>query len=135
MCVHGSVQAPVSAVRFRTVRSCISLHMKCTCVQELIDWASTDPVLKQVADPRRVYLLGHSRGAKVATLAAAQDTRVAALCLVDPVDNTVYAPLGPGFPSAAAALQKIPESRPLPVAIIGTFVITRCHPLLLRGRH
>ena len=28
-----------------------------------------------------------------------------ALCLVDAVDNTVYAPLGPGFPSALAALR------------------------------
>jgi pimeloyl-ACP methyl ester carboxylesterase len=89
-------------------------------MQELIDWAASDPILKQVADSRRVYLLGHSRGAKVATLAAVRDTRVAAVCLVDPVDNTVYAPLGPGFPSAATALRNIPDTRFLPVAIVGT---------------
>jgi pimeloyl-ACP methyl ester carboxylesterase len=92
-------------------------------MQELIDWAGADPILKQVADPRRVYLVGHSRGAKVASLAAARDTRVAAVCLVDPVDNTVYAPLGPGFPSAAAALRNLPPSRALPVAIVGALLL------------
>jgi dienelactone hydrolase len=104
----------------RQASACPLRREICVCLQELIDWAASDPILKQVADSRRVYLLGHSRGAKVATLAAVRDTRVAAVCLVDPVDNTVYAPLGPGFPSAATALRNIPDTRFLPVAIVGT---------------
>lgn len=32
----------------------------------------------------------------MSVLAAAEDTRVAGLCLIDPVDNTVYAPISPG---------------------------------------
>ena len=39
---------------------------------------------------------GHSRGGKLSALAGAEDARVAALCLLDPVDNTAYAPLAPG---------------------------------------
>ncbi len=39
-------------------------------------------------------LVGHSRGAKLSVLAAAADTRVTALCLIDPVDNTYDAPAG-----------------------------------------
>jgi pimeloyl-ACP methyl ester carboxylesterase len=41
----------------------------------------------------QVYLAGHSRGGKLSALAATQDTRVKALCLMDPVDVTQYAPL------------------------------------------
>lgn len=54
-----------------------------------------------------VYLVGHSRGAKLSVLAAAQDTRVSAVCLLDPVDNTKYAPLGLEYPSAIAALREL----------------------------
>lgn len=88
-------------------------------VQDLIDWAGADRKIRQIADPETVYLIGHSRGGKVATLAAAADPRVAALCLLDPVDNTVYAPLGPGYPSAAATLAGLPAERALPVAVVG----------------
>jgi hypothetical protein len=44
-----------------------------------------------------------NRGMQVSVLAGAQDPRVVSLCLVDPVDNTVYAPLAPGYPSAVRA--------------------------------
>lgn len=73
-------------------------------IHELIDWSCVDPSLKLLCDSDNVMLVGHSRGGKVSVLAAAQDQRVKAVCLIDPVDNTVYAPLGPGYPSAVAAL-------------------------------
>lgn len=40
-------------------------------------------------------------------LTAAVDPRVAALCLLDPVDNTIWAPLGPGYPSGIQALKTL----------------------------
>jgi hypothetical protein len=39
-------------------------------------------------------------------LQATSDPRVRAACLIDPVDNTVYAPLGEGYPSAVAAMRE-----------------------------
>ncbi|GJP59222.1 hypothetical protein CLOP_g9913 [Closterium sp. NIES-67] len=74
-------------------------------ITELINWAGTSHVLRRIADNTRVYLCGHSRGAKVSVLAAAMDPRVLSLGLVDPVDNTIYAPLAPGYPSAVAAMR------------------------------
>ncbi|GBG71967.1 hypothetical protein CBR_g10904 [Chara braunii] len=74
-------------------------------ITDLIDWAGTNPLLKNKIDTERVYLCGHSRGGKVSVIAAANDPRVVSLCLIDPVDNTVYAPLAPGYPSAVAALR------------------------------
>lgn len=50
-----------------------------------------------------MYACGHSRGAKLATLAALQDTRIAALGLLDPVDLTYESP--PDAPSAVAAMK------------------------------
>ncbi|CAI7882085.1 unnamed protein product, partial [Closterium sp. NIES-54] len=57
-------------------------------ITELINWAGTSHLLRRIADNTRVYLCGHSRGAKVSVLAAAMDPRVLSLGLVDPVDNT-----------------------------------------------
>ena len=47
------------------------------------------------------------QGGKLSVLAAAVDPRVVALCLLDPVDNTVWAPLGPGYPSGVQALKTL----------------------------
>ena len=52
-----------------------------------------------------MLLLGHSRGAKLSVLAAAADSRVRALALLDPVNNTVMTPSGPGYPSALPPLR------------------------------
>ena len=55
----------------------------------------------------RCCAAGHSRGGKVSVLTALMDERVSALCLLDPVDNTKYAPLSVGFPSAVQALRQL----------------------------
>jgi hypothetical protein len=68
-------------------------------------------------------------------LAAAQDPRVAAVCLLDPVDNTVYAPLAPGYPSAVAALRTVHRDRPLPVAVVGAGIAGDCAPVEANFRH
>lgn len=85
-----------TVVRYNTRDALPDVLDDVTCVRlqrELIDWAATHPLLRRLADTRRVYAAGHSRGAKLAALTAAADPRVAALCLIDPVDVTVYAPL------------------------------------------
>ena len=55
------------------------------------------------------------QGGKLSVLTAAVDPRVAAVCLLDPVDNTVYAPLGPGYPSAVQALKAFRGKQVRPV--------------------
>ena len=81
-------------------------------IRDLIGWAQSDVLLGQLVDTAGdergagVYLVGHSRGGKISTLEALEDSRVRAACLLDPVDNTVYAPLGAGFPSALAAMRE-----------------------------
>ncbi len=66
------------------------------------------------------------QGGKVSALAAVVDPRVKAVCLLDPVDVTVYAPQGPDFPSAVAAVRHM--SRGVPLAVIGSGRAGDCVP-------
>mmetsp|Transcript_46105 Transcript_46105/g.130760 ORF Transcript_46105/g.130760 Transcript_46105/m.130760 type:complete len:485 (+) Transcript_46105:69-1523(+) len=95
-------------------------------VRSLLNQVASAPELRSFVDASRPLLVGHSRGAKIASLAAVADDRVAGLCLLDPVDNTIWAPVSPGFPSACDALRA--AERPLPVAIVGAGAGGDCAP-------
>jgi hypothetical protein len=123
-------------------------------LREVLDFVEASPALSRVAATRTTragpgggspsqavlpstFLLGHSRGGKLAVLAAARDAadetlkppRIAALGLIDPVNNTAYAPQGPRFPSATAALIAGPPAlATLPVAIVGGGWAADCAP-------
>lgn len=90
-------------------------------LEELIDWCTTSGnVLSKVSDPENVMLIGHSRGAKISTLAAIKDRRIKSLFLLDPVDITVYTPDDRiNYPSATVALSASPATQQLPVCIVG----------------
>ena len=112
-----------------TMNAPINDDVSAIFVSELIDWATRLPRLAPLVDTvdKGVFLVGHSRGGKVSMLAAARDPRVTAAVLIDPVDNTKYAPLGEGFPSAIAAMgSEIRET--LPVAIVGAQKGGDCAP-------
>lgn len=66
------------------------------------------------------------QGGKLSALAGAVDPRVKAVCLLDPVDNTVYAPEGPDYPSAVAAVRH--ARNPLPMAVVGCGRAGDCVP-------
>lgn len=90
-------------------------------LRDLIDWCRTSVPLGNLCDSNSVYLIGHSRGGKISTLAAVEDPRVQAIFVIDPVDVTVYAPLSPSYPSAVAALQGMGATgRALPLAVVGS---------------
>ena len=93
--------------------SCVAL------LEDLIEWCRTSYPLGKLCDTENIFLMGHSRGAKISTLVASQDPRVKALYLIDPVDVTVYTPLSPEYPSASEALSHSKVNSNLPVAIIG----------------
>jgi len=94
---------------------------------DLISWVDSDVTIGPYANPDQVYLIGHSRGGKISMLQALRDERVKAIALLDPVDNTVYAPLGPGFPSALAAMKANPARVP-PLLVVGGVYGGECAP-------
>lgn len=126
--LYDKLEAPTLEMKFLTDAVCVSF------VQDLISWSTTHAVLKQLVDLNEgVMLVGHSRGAKVSVLAAVLDDRVTQLCLLDPVDNTKYAPLGVGFPSAVDALRQLgmqasPQRPAVPMVVIGTALSADCAP-------
>ncbi len=97
-------------------------------LRELLDWVPRVPPLAAACDGARVLLVGHSRGGKLAALAAAEDERIASLFLLEPVDVTVYAPLSPTCPSAAAALGAAAAAgRRVPLAALGAGAGADCN--------
>ncbi|GBF91972.1 chlorophyllase [Raphidocelis subcapitata] len=88
-------------------------------LRQAIDACARDPRISPRLDPSTVFLLGHSRGAKISALAAAQEARVKGLALIDPVDRSSMGPSGPGFPSALPALRAAAAARRLPVLVVG----------------
>ena len=96
-------------------------------LDDLISWVGSDVLISPYADAQNVYLIGHSRGGKISMLQATRDDRVKAVCLLDPVDNTVYAPIAPGYPSSLAAMMANPARVP-PIAIVGGVNGGECAP-------
>ena len=132
----------------------ISDEVNAEFVREIMDVCAKHPVLSQICDPRFTYLVGHSRGGKIAAITGALDPRVRGVFLIDPVDSNAYAPIGPGFPSAVTRLKELRLSAfeaakyaatisttpnasirvpgdlgPLPVAVVGAGHAGDCVPL------
>ena len=70
---------------------------------------------------------------KISALESLFDERVKCLALVDPVDNTQYAPLGPGFPSAVMGMESDDREKkkfgPPATLVIGGLKGEECAPL------
>jgi hypothetical protein len=104
-------------------------------LEDLITWASYGSgTLSNIVDPEEVLLIGHSRGGKISALESLFDERVKCLALVDPVDNTQYAPLGPGFPSAVMGMEsdetaEKKKSGPPATLVVGGLKGGECAPL------
>jgi len=93
-------------------------------ILDSLSWQLSYAQLQKRISMDNVLLTGHSRGAKLSCLAAARDERVAGLCLLDPIDNTVWVKGRSGFPSACESLQ----TRGVPIAIVGAGSESVCAP-------
>lgn len=95
-------------------------------LEELIEWCRSSELLGKISDSNNIMLMGHSRGAKISTLAAINDKRIQSLFLLDPVDVTVYTPPDRSlYPSATTALS---VARPIPICIVGAGKGYDCAP-------
>ncbi|MEZ4389476.1 MAG: alpha/beta hydrolase [Polyangiales bacterium] len=87
----------------------------------VVDWARDQGIsgeLRGLVDASRVLAAGHSRGGKVAALAATRDPRVVGVVGFDPVDAPPpFQMPSDAFPLASARLREL--SRDLPIAVIG----------------
>ncbi|CAK0760866.1 hypothetical protein CVIRNUC_002807 [Coccomyxa viridis] len=95
----------------------------------LIEWLekenqTSSSTLHGAVDTARIASAGHSRGAKLACLHFAGNSRVIAAYLIDPVDNTKYSPEGEEYPSGVKALKRVGK----PVGITGAGIMGRCNP-------
>ena len=103
-------------------------------LEDLITWASYGSgTLSNIVGSEEVLLIGHSRGGKISALESLFDERVKCLALVDPVDNTQYAPLGPDFPSAVIGMESDDREKkkfgPPATLVIGGLKGGECAPL------
>lgn len=87
----------------------------------LIDWARAQGesgMLRGLVDASRVVAAGHSRGGKVAALAATRDARILAVVGLDPVDAPPPLQMpSDAYPLASARLRAL--DREVPIAVIG----------------
>ena len=111
--------------KVENISSTIDDETSALFVSEIINWLESSS-FREGLQTKSVYAVGHSRGGKISLLAAENDERIGAVCLVDPVDSNEYAPEGPGFPSAVKNLGLAPT---LPIAIIGGGHSEDCIPM------
>eukprot|EP00966_Prymnesium_polylepis_P008979 207296-Prymnesium_polylepis.1 len=89
--------------------------------QALLSQAEQEAARRGLPDDVPLVMVGHSRGAKLAVLAAAASTRpVAAMVLLDPVDATVWE-----RDSAMTQLARLS----VPTAVVGAAAAGDCAPL------
>lgn len=96
----------------------------------LLDWvvqAAEDPSqpLLGRADPLRLGLAGHSLGGKISFLTATEDTRVAGVFGIDPVDSAggPGSSDGPDYPSVTPELM---DELTMPIALLGETTNATC---------
>lgn len=87
----------------------------------IIDWArlqGESGMLRGLVDTTRVIATGHSRGGKIAALAATRDPRIVAVVGLDPVDSPPpFQQPSEAFPLASARLRAL--GREVPLVAIG----------------
>eukprot|EP00775_Hariotina_reticulata_P004918 gene4918-5161_t len=103
--------------------------LTCAFMKQVLDLCGTDARLQKYCSTAQLLLMGHSRGAKLSCLIAAEDPRVRGLVLLDPVDNSSFGPQGVGYPSSLPALSKCAAQRQVPVLVLGAALNTDVVPV------